>query len=140
MIHICKSSLLTSLQARVSPPPASEEAVFGKGFDYAAANPHCNLGMVCTIESLIPKLLLTLGMEFRWKIKFMLKKSTSSVLNMTRNELKAIKSLKLKDTTILQEDKGNCTVVLDESEYEDKLHTFQSLVFMNHCLRSYRLS
>jgi hypothetical protein len=80
--------------------------------------------MVCTIESLIPKLLLTLGMEFRWKIKFMLKKSTSSVLNMTRNELKAIKSLKLKDTTILQEDKGNCTVVLDESEYEDKLHTF----------------
>jgi len=63
-------------------------------------------------------------MEFRWKIKFMLKKSTSSVLNMTRNELKAIKSLKLKDTTILQEDKGNCTVVLDESEYEDKLHTF----------------
>jgi hypothetical protein len=40
----------------------------------------------------------------------------------------AIKSLKLnKDIRILQADKGNCTVVLDDSEYKAKLNTLLSL-------------
>jgi hypothetical protein len=35
-----------------------------------------------------------------------------------------VKSLRLnKDIRILQADKGHCTVVLDESEYKDKLNT-----------------
>jgi hypothetical protein len=35
-------------------------------------------------------------------------------------ELKAVKSLRLnKETRILQADKGNCTVVFDESKYKD---------------------
>jgi hypothetical protein len=44
--------------------------------------------------------------------------------NMTKNKLKAMESLRLnKDIRILQEDKGNCTMVLDESKYKDKLNT-----------------
>jgi hypothetical protein len=43
---------------------------------------------------------------------------------MTKKVLKAVKSLRLnKDIGILQADKGNCTVMLDESKYEDKLNT-----------------
>jgi hypothetical protein len=38
--------------------------------------------------------------------------------------MKAMKSLRHNnDIRILQEDKGNCTVVLDESKYKDKLNT-----------------
>jgi hypothetical protein len=63
-------------------------------------------------------------MEFRWKVRSMLEKSKSSRPNMTTKELKAVKSLRLnKDIRILRADKGNCTVVLDESEYKDKLNT-----------------
>jgi hypothetical protein len=43
---------------------------------------------------------------------------------MANIELRAIKSLKLnKYIRILQADKGNCTVMLDNSEYKDKLNT-----------------
>ncbi|PNF42699.1 hypothetical protein B7P43_G14177 [Cryptotermes secundus] len=54
----------------------------------------------------------------------MLEKSKSSRPNITMKELKAVKSLRLnKEIRILQADKGNCTVVLDESKYKDKLNT-----------------
>jgi len=46
----------------------------------------------------------------------MLKKLKSLVPNVTTNEMKAIRSLKLKNIRILQADKGNCTVVLDQYE------------------------
>jgi hypothetical protein len=43
---------------------------------------------------------------------------------MISKEFKAIKVLKLsKDIKNLQADKGNCTVVLDESKYRTKLDT-----------------
>jgi hypothetical protein len=76
------------------------------------------MDMACATELVIPNLLGTLGMEFRWKIRSMLEKSKPASPNMTKQEFRALKSLKLnKDIRILQADKGNCTVVLDESEY-----------------------
>jgi hypothetical protein len=43
---------------------------------------------------------------------------------MTTKVLKAVKSLRLnKSITILKADKGNCTVVFDESKYKEKLNT-----------------
>jgi hypothetical protein len=61
-------------------------------------------------------------MEFRWRIRSMLEKSKSSRPNMTTEELRAMKSLRPnKDIRILQANKG--TVVLDKSEYKDKLNT-----------------
>jgi hypothetical protein len=63
-------------------------------------------------------------MEFRWKIRSMLEESKSSRPNMTMKELKTIKSLRFnKDIRILQADKGNCTVVFDESKCKEKLNT-----------------
>jgi hypothetical protein len=42
---------------------------------------------------------------------------------MKKKELKAVKSLRLnKYVRILQADRGNCKVVLDESKYKDKLN------------------
>jgi hypothetical protein len=44
--------------------------------------------------------------------------------NMTKKELNAMKSLRLnKDIRICQTDTGNCTVVLDESKYKNKLNS-----------------
>jgi hypothetical protein len=43
---------------------------------------------------------------------------------MSKKEMKAVKSLRLnQDIRILPADKGNCTVVLDESKYNDKINT-----------------
>jgi hypothetical protein len=76
--------------------------------------------MACDVESAVLKLPHTLGMEFMSKIRSMLEKSFRP--NMSKRDLKAMRSLRLnKDIRILQADKGNCTVVLDESKYKDKL-------------------
>jgi hypothetical protein len=80
--------------------------------------------MSCAVESVISKLPQTQGMEFRWKIRSMLEKSMSSRPKMTTEELRAVKSLRLnKGIRFLQADKGNWTVVMDESEYKDELNT-----------------
>jgi hypothetical protein len=43
---------------------------------------------------------------------------------VSKRELKAVRSWRLnKDIRILEEDEGNCTVLLDESEYKNKLNT-----------------
>jgi hypothetical protein len=95
-----------------------------KGFNFSVSYPHSNLDMACAVESIVSKLPQTLGMESRWKIRSMLEKSKSSRPNMTTKELTAIKSLRLnKDIRILQANKGNCTVVFDESNYKEKLNT-----------------
>ena len=63
-------------------------------------------------------------MKVRCRIRSRLDKSKSSIPNSTKKELKAVKFSRLnKDIRLLQADKGNCTVVLDESEYKDKLNT-----------------
>jgi hypothetical protein len=96
-------------------------------------------GHVLCCETVVSKLPQTLGMEFRWKIRPMLKKSKSSRPNMSKKELKAVRSLRLnKDIRITEADKGNCTVVLDEPEYKDKLNTLvESKVYESSAQRSY---
>jgi hypothetical protein len=99
----------------------SEEAVLMKGFNFLVTNPLSNQEMACTVESTVSKLPQPLGIEFGWKIRSMLENTESSMPDMTKKVLKAVKSLRLnKDITTLQADKGNCMVVLDESKYEDK--------------------
>jgi hypothetical protein len=79
--------------------------------------------MACAVESVVSKLLQTLGMEFRLEVRTISEKSKSSILNRNRKELKVVKSFRVnRGIRILQVHKGNCTVVLDESEYKDKLN------------------
>jgi hypothetical protein len=101
----------------------SEDTVLRKGLNFAVAKPHSNTDMACAAESVVLNLPGTLGMEFRWMIRSMLEKSKPASPNITKQEFRALKSLKLnKDIRILQADKGNCTVMLDESEYRNKLN------------------
>jgi hypothetical protein len=95
--------------------------------------------MACAVKSVVSKLPQTLGMEFRWNIRSALEKSKSSRPNKTTKELKVVKPLRLnKDIRILQADNGNCTVVLDESKYKDKLDNFlESGVYESLSQRSY---
>jgi hypothetical protein len=139
--HIRKFSVLTNQQNSVLPTPAStskklilhlsehiltdsEESVLRKGLNFSVTYPHSNLDMACAVKSIFSKPPQTLGMEFRWKIGSMLQKSKSSRPIMTTKELRAVKSLSLNiDIRILQADKGNCTVVSDETKYKDKSNT-----------------
>jgi hypothetical protein len=98
----------------------SEEPVLTKDLNFAIAKPHSNLDMAYSVESVVSKLPQTLGIKFRWKVRSILQKSKSSTSNMSKKEIKAIKSLGLnQDIRILPADKGNCIVVLEESKYND---------------------
>jgi hypothetical protein len=73
--------------------------------------------MACAVESVVSKLPQALGMEIKWKIRSILETFKSSRPNMSKNEFKAIRSLRLnKDIGILLAEKDNCTIVLDESQ------------------------
>jgi hypothetical protein len=44
--------------------------------------------MACAVELFVSKLPQFLGMQYKWKIRFMLEKSKSSMPDMTEKELK----------------------------------------------------
>jgi hypothetical protein len=55
-------------------------------------------------------------MEFKWRVKFMLEKFKLFSLKKAKAEFEALKQFSFKkDTMILQAGKGNCTVIMDES-------------------------
>jgi hypothetical protein len=92
--------------------------------NFTIVNPHFNLDIECAVESVIPKLPPISGMEFRWKVRSMWQKSKSPNCNISKKELKAVKSLGFnKDIRILSADKGKCSIVLDEIEYRNKINT-----------------
>jgi hypothetical protein len=53
--------------------PGFEEAVCMKGLNFAVANLHSNIHMKCAVESFVSKFPQTMGMEFRWEIRSVLR-------------------------------------------------------------------
>jgi hypothetical protein len=95
----------------------SEEAVLAKDLSFSVTYPHSILDMTCAVESVVPKLPQTLGMEFRWKIRSMLEKSKSSRPNRSKKQFKAVRSLRLnKDIKILLADKGGVGRILIQGQ------------------------
>jgi hypothetical protein len=111
-IHICKFSKIKIHQDKVRSYQAlgsskfvlnlseyiltdHEESVLMKGLNFAVVKPHACLDMACAVRSVVSKLPQTLGMEFRWKVRTMLQKSKTPTHNISKKELKAVKSLKL---------------------------------------------
>jgi hypothetical protein len=87
-----------------------------------AVNTMSNSEMVCAAESARYKLPSAMGMEFCWRIRCMLEKSRPLASKITRKECMAFKSMKdNKDIRILQAEKGNCTVLSNESTYKEKI-------------------
>jgi hypothetical protein len=74
-----------------------EESVRRQGLNFAILNPHFSIDKACAVESVIPKLPPILGMEFRWMIRSRLQKCKSPTSNINKKELKAVKSLNLKN-------------------------------------------
>jgi hypothetical protein len=65
-------------------------------------------------------------MEFRWNIRYIVQNSKSPNFNVSKKELKAVKSLKFnKFFRILPADKNHCSVMLHEIEYRDHVVTLQ---------------
>jgi hypothetical protein len=56
-----------------------------EGFNYIVADLQSGIDMLRSVKSLVPNLLLSLGMEFRRKIRSVLEKTKSLVPNMARN-------------------------------------------------------
>jgi hypothetical protein len=72
--------------------------------------------MVCAAESASSRHPPAWGKEFFWRIRCMLEKSKPLTFNTTRKESVALKSLKgNKEIRIVQAERENCTVGLDES-------------------------
>jgi hypothetical protein len=92
--------------------------------NFTIVNTHFKLDIACAVESIIPKLPPILGMELRWILRYILQKSKSPTSNISKKELKTVKSLRLnKIIRNLPANKDNCSVVLDEIEYRDKIDT-----------------
>jgi hypothetical protein len=93
--------------------------------NYSVSFPHSNLDLICAAESAASNLTPAVGMEFRWRIRAMLEKHRNSTINLTKMELKSLKLLKRnEDIMILRADKGNCTVVMDKSDYLEKMDNY----------------
>jgi hypothetical protein len=138
-IQIHKFSILKHHQATKTPKPIhgsenfvinlpehvlteSETSVLKKGLNFAITNRGSNLDMACVAEFARSKLPPALGMELCWRIRCMLEKSKPPISNMTKSESMALKALRNnKQIRILQADKGNCTVVSNESTYKEKI-------------------
>jgi hypothetical protein len=134
--HIHKLSILKIYGDKVGSDPTSgskkfalnlseyvlthhEESVLRKGLNFAILNPHFSQDTACAVESVIPKLPSILGMEFRWKFKSRLQKCKSPTSNISKKELKALKSLRLnKAIRILLADKYKINTLLNSGVYE----------------------
>jgi hypothetical protein len=84
--------------------------------------------MTCAADSARSKLHPNLGMEFFQRILCMLEKSRHLTSEMTRKESTALKSLRNNtQIRIIQADKGNCMVVLNESTYKENQGVYEIL-------------
>jgi hypothetical protein len=70
-----------------------EKIVLRKGLNFTAAKPHSILDRAHAAKRAACKLLQMLNIQFRWKVRSTLEKSSAK--DMTSKEFKGIKSLKL---------------------------------------------
>ena len=101
----------------------AEHSILNKGLNYAITEkrvPH--LEFIAPIERVTANLPKIEAEELKWKVHRTLLKATPPKPNITNEERSALKSLKNDDSiTIIPADKGNATVILDKSDYQQKL-------------------
>jgi hypothetical protein len=112
-IHIHKLSMLENHRDQVGSGPASgskkfpvnlskyvltdhEESVLRKSLNFTIVNFLFDLDISCAVESVIPKLPPIFVIEFKWNVRYRLQKSKSPTSTISKKELKALKSLRLK--------------------------------------------
>jgi hypothetical protein len=96
-----------------------------------------HLDMICVAEFPRSELPSALDIEFCWRIHCEWEKSRPLTSDITRKECMALKSLKdNKKISILQKDKGNCTVVLNKSTYKRRYPVYYNQGFMKFYIRT----
>jgi hypothetical protein len=99
-----------------------EVGLLSKGFKFVPSQKKLPVEEFITgVEDVARRLNEEKADELRFEMKKILKDSYPPRQNLSREEKKAITSLKAKNVVITQADKGNSTVVLDKQEYEEKL-------------------
>ncbi|XP_029657212.1 uncharacterized protein LOC115231293 [Octopus sinensis] len=102
---------------------SSEEAVLNKGLNFATTIKRIPyLYIIAPIEEIAIKMPKAQGDELRWKVRQVLEKAKLPKPNITKEETFAIKRLQSDNSIIiLPADKGNATVVMNKSDYSEKL-------------------
>ena len=77
------------------------------------------------VEDGTRKLPIRVASELRGKVCSILKNAKPPMDNVSRQQWRALKSLKeLDDVVILPDDRGNVMVVMDEDQYEEKIRAY----------------
>ncbi|XP_036358521.1 uncharacterized protein LOC115210451 [Octopus sinensis] len=100
-----------------------DEAVLKKGLNFATTIKRIPyLDIIAPIEETVVKIPKAPGDELRWKVRQVLEKVKPLKPNITKEERFAIKGLQSDNSIIiLPADKGNATVVINKSDYSEKL-------------------
>ncbi|XP_029638026.1 uncharacterized protein LOC115213231 [Octopus sinensis] len=101
----------------------SEEAVLNKGLKFATTIKCIRyLDMIAPIEEIAVKIPKAQGDELRWKVRQILEKGKFPKPNIPKKEKFTISRLQNDNSIIiLPADKGNATVVMNKSDYSEKL-------------------
>ena len=119
---LCSSQCVVNLSS--STLTQSEMEVLGKGLNFAVAPERVPLVEIITgVEAIAGRLSTEEAEELRERVKVEVRKSRKMTRNLNSVESRAVQSLRRKksDVVFLQADKGNSTVVMDKSEYVEKL-------------------
>lgn len=98
-----------------------EEQLLSKGLKFATTPKETPvLDIISSVESL--SLEGPEADEFRWKVRNVLEKQRKPTTNLTKPEVSAMRDLqKDKSIKILPADKGNASVIMDTTTYEEKI-------------------
>ncbi|KAJ4437230.1 hypothetical protein ANN_17365 [Periplaneta americana] len=103
----------------------AESSILNKELNFALSNPVTNLDLSCAAKAAASKLSDPQASEYRWRIRSMLEKSKPPKHNISPAEHKALHDLKTNpNIKILPADKGNCTIVLNTTDYQEKISDF----------------
>ena len=102
---------------------STEEEILRRGLNFAPAPQRIPyVDMVAGVESAARKLESAEANDLRGRVCSILKKAKLPPPNMTRSDRAAVKSVKESpDIVILTADKGSATVVMNRSEYTEKI-------------------
>ena len=103
----------------------AEQAVLNRGLNFAVTPKTTkNQDIIAEVEKGIRKLPHSAANIIRSKVVNILNQPNSRQSNLTIEETKALKTLANRDDLVItRADKGNCTVVLDKSDYEEKIYS-----------------
>ena len=118
-----KPKVVVNLSKRNISP--SEEQVFSLGLNYAIAPSKVPTEIIAVTEATARRLDANTAQKLREGVARVLTSVKPPKPNLTYSQRRALRDLKNDDLiVILPADKGNATVVMDRSQYSDKMSVF----------------